>query len=106
MIAFSNAISSGALANLYHLDLEENQISDTGMVAFAHAIKPTPANPMGSIGNLEGLYLNNNQISDAGMTAFSSAVTSGSLPALQEVDLDDNPGDSAPVDEALANRDM
>ena len=40
------------------------------------------------------------------MIAFSNAIASGSLPALEDVDLDDNPGDSAPVDEALTNRDM
>ena len=41
-VAFSEALGSGSLVNLSHLDLDENHISDTGMVAFAHAIKPTP----------------------------------------------------------------
>ena len=40
------------------------------------------------------------------MTAFSNALGNGSLPALEDVDLDDNPGDSAPVNEALDNREM
>jgi len=96
MKAFSAAIGSGSLAQLRSLNLVRNQISDPGMASFADAIAK------GSLANLNNLYLGGNQIGDAGMTALAGA--SGSLPALQQVDLFGNPGSDAPVKNALAER--
>ena len=74
MVAFAEAVGSGALPNLKKLFLFRNQIGDTGMLAFARAITPTPQNRMGG------------------------------LPALLYVALSGNPGGPAPVDEALVAR--
>jgi hypothetical protein len=94
---------------LEELNLSWNEIGDAGMIAFADAIKPTAENPIGSLPNLRLLDLGDNTIGDEGMKAFALAIASGSLPALEDlegVDLGNNPGDSAPVDEALANREI
>ena len=96
--------SKGALVNLTLLGLPSNLIGDAGMIAFANAIKPTPQNPMGALPRLEDLFLNQNAIGDAGVTALAGAITRGSLPALSSVGLAGNPGDRAPVDKALAER--
>ena len=66
------------MGNLKTLRVEGNNISDTGMVAFANAIKPTPENPMGSLRSLEILDLGDNQIGDAGMIEFSRQISIGS----------------------------
>ena len=50
---------------------------------------------------LKTLYLLNNQISDAGVAALASALRGGALPSCTFIDLDDNPGDDAPVHKAL-----
>ena len=50
------------------------------------------------------LYLNENQIGDTGLTALAKAVESGALDKLDNVELYGNPGDSAPVDKALEER--
>jgi hypothetical protein len=89
MKAFSSALSSGALASLNLLALEENQIGDTGMIAFADAIKPTDEIPMGALASLTLLDLRLNQIGDEGMQAFSAAISSGALPLLQALFVDD-----------------
>ena len=75
-----------------------NKIGDAGVQALANVCA------RGALAQLKCLYLNGNQIGDAGMVDFSRAIASGSLPAFTHVDLYDNPGDSAPVHEALANR--
>ena len=50
------------------------------------------------------LNLYNNQIGDAGLTALAKAVESGALASLEMVELSGNPGDSAPVDKALKEK--
>ena len=37
------------------------------------------------------LFLNNNQITDAGCGTLASALPDGALPAINQLDLDDNP---------------
>ena len=51
---------------------------------------------------LEILVLAGNKIGDSGMSALAGAITSGSLPALQDVLMFGNPGSDAPVKEAFA----
>ena len=51
--ALSLAIASGALPNLLDLGLGYNQIGDSGMIAFADAIKPTDEIPMGALPSLQ-----------------------------------------------------
>ena len=77
--AIACLISSGALPNLVDLRLSSNKIGDTGMIAFADAIKPTDEFPMGALASLTKLWLNHNQIGDEGMHAFSAAISSGSM---------------------------
>ena len=77
MITFSQAIANGALAQLESLVLYSNKIGDTGMIAFAEALKPNSNFPMGSLANLERLDLDENEIGDDSMEAFSSAIANG-----------------------------
>ena len=59
---------------------------------------------LGALPLLRELRLFINAIGDYGMIAFAEAVRSGALPALSSVGLAGNPGDRAPVDKALAER--
>ena len=52
--------------------------------------------------NLNKLYLNENQIADDGVAALASALRGGALPAYTRIDVG-NPGNDAPVREALAS---
>lgn len=100
MIEFSRVIASGSLRNLEKLWLNDNEFGNSGVSALAGAI----AN--GSLDKLTFLNLNNNTIGDAGVSALARAIASGSLPALKSrnLSLSGNPGDRAPVREALARR--
>ena len=40
----------------------------------------------------------------AGMKALASALRGGAMPSCKRISLDNNPGDDAPVNEALARR--
>ena len=53
--------------------------------------------------NLKVLNLEHNQIGDDGVAALASALRGGALPSCTHIDLDDNPGSPAPVNEALAS---
>jgi Leucine-rich repeat (LRR) protein len=89
-------LSSGALANLVDLQLGNNQIGDTGMIAFVDAIKPTDEIPMGALAKLTNLDLAYNKIGDDGMKALSDAIAMGGLGCLQKLELHSNPAsDSA-----------
>jgi hypothetical protein len=50
------------------------------------------------------LDLGGNNIGDAGLTALAKAVESGALDKIQSIYLQGNPGNSAPVDNALRER--
>jgi hypothetical protein len=58
----------------------------------------------GSLRALTQLDLEYNQIGNLGMIEFSRSIASGSLPALQLVMLSGNPGSSALIHKALADR--
>jgi Leucine-rich repeat (LRR) protein len=93
MITFSQAIANGALAQLESLVLYSNKIGDTGMIAFAEALKPNSNFPMGALGSLKQLDLSFNEIGDVGMVAFAEALKPnlsnpmGALGSLQELGL-------------------
>jgi Ran GTPase-activating protein (RanGAP) involved in mRNA processing and transport len=77
MIAFSDAISKGAMAKLTYLGLSTNQIGNEGMQALSSAI----AN--GAMAKLTYLSLRENQIGNEGMQALSSAIANGSMGKLR-----------------------
>ena len=77
MRALSDEIAIGSLRNLQDLRLNNNQISDAGMIAFANAI--------GSLSKLQQLWLNSNKIGDEGMKAFSTAISSGGMGPLEKL---------------------
>ena len=104
---FSHAVSNGALPRLQILGLNNNDIHDSGIIALAGAI--------GALTSLEELRLSNNYISDSGIIALAppicklsslkrlylnkndisligldDEVNSVSLPALEEIWLNDN----------------
>ena len=47
------------------------------------------------------LWLEDDNIGDAGLTALAKAVESGALDKIEGIYLSSNPGDSAPVDNAV-----
>ena len=53
-----------------------NQIGDSGMIAFADAIKPTAEIPMGALASLGWLYLVNNPASDSAKNAVKAVASS------------------------------
>ena len=83
MTAFSRAIASGSLGALEFLALGNNQIGVEGMKDFAAASR--------SLGRLKVLGLDRNQIGDAGLSALASTISSGSLPSLKRLWVDDGP---------------
>ena len=93
--ALGEALASGALRSLEHLSLSGNGIGDEGAAALGEALAS------GALPSLEVLNLSYNGIGDVGMAALAAAVASGAAPKLEAVYLDGNPGDSAPVDEAV-----
>ena len=64
------------LANLVDLQLGNNQIGDTGMIAFVDAIKPTDEIPMGGLGCLQKLELHSNPASDSAKNAVQAVASS------------------------------
>lgn len=126
--AFSSALGSGALASLETLSLEDNQISDVGLSALAEAVgkgalpKCTYINlagnqigdagttalasalGSGALDKLTFLSLQDNKVGDQGLVNFSEALGKGALDKIQSIYLYGNPGNSAPVDNALKER--
>lgn len=51
--ALASACASGALANCRTLGLQDNQIGDVGIAAFAHAIKPVSKGGSGALAQLQ-----------------------------------------------------
>ena len=86
------------------LRLSLNNIGDAGLTALAKAVES------GALAQLTRLELSFNSIGDAGLTALAEAIkpsagnASGALASLEMVELSGNPGDSAPVDKALKER--
>ena len=80
------------------LALNDNQIGDTSMISLADALGK------GALPQLEDLRLHYNQIGDVGMQALAGAVSKGALASLEIIELAGNPGDAAPVDKVLRER--
>jgi hypothetical protein len=88
MKGFASAIASGALLNLKKLALFRNRIGDNGFVAFADAIKPSPANPRGALRSCTLINLRSNRIGDVGMQALSDAIRGGAMGNLEMLLID------------------
>ena len=71
MKVISLCIANGSLPNLKSLFLTNNYIGDTGMTAFADALRMVPSV---ALANLEELSLSRNLIGDTGMMAFAKAI--------------------------------
>ena len=99
MLAFSNAISSGSMANLEYLNLGGNQIGDVGMAVFS----PNPYR-VHAWGGSVAFFLTGNLIGDAGMIKFSEALGKGSLPVYEVICVHTNPGNAAQLKAACAVR--
>jgi len=94
--ALTFAAARGALALCQTLYLNNNNIGDAGMTAFAQAIKPVSEGGSGALSQLKELQLYSNRIGDVGMTAFAQAIKpaseggSGALPQLIDLGLGEN----------------
>ena len=86
------------MCNMQVLHLFNNKIGDVGLQAFADALGK------GALAQCTWLDLAGNSIGDAGMSALASACASGALDKIQSIYLQGNPGNSAPVDNALRER--
>eukprot|EP00964_Phaeocystis_antarctica_P025206 scaffold14149_cov66-Phaeocystis_antarctica.AAC.3 len=120
--ALAAALDSGALPRLKTLCLDTAGIGDTGLVALAPALRRLPAqetlylerNPFGDEGiaalvapagapptavlpKLKELRLSSTQITDAGCAALAAALDSGSLPALEKLELYSIPASAAAI---------
>ena len=69
MIKFSEALATGALANVTTLNLAANQITDKGTEAFSAALAT------GAMAHLNDLYLSSNPISDESKGTMRSAMS-------------------------------
>ena len=98
MNLFSIVLASGGLPSLSYLFLQNNRITDDGLISLANAITPDK-NGKGSLPQLKMLRLDSNAICDAGMTAFAKSCAMGALTNLTILDLTSNkignPGMSA-----------
>ena len=54
--------------------------------------------------NMQVLHLFNNKIGDVGLQAFADALGKGALENITSINSSRNPGNSAPVDNALKER--
>ena len=97
-------VASGSMGNLQSLWIDGINIGDTGMTAFADAIKPNSKKPSGAMGALSTLSLDNNHIGEEGMASFADALANGSLGVLKVLYVKLNPGDLLPVKEACEAR--
>ena len=100
--ALRAAHERGGLQQLEELHLYNNQLGDETATALASLLEA------GAMPKLKGLYLGSylgsNRIGEAGMAALASAVRGGALPSCETIDLNNNPGSAAPVEEAAAQR--
>ena len=116
--ALAAALGQGALPRLKSLDLGNTTIGNTGLVALAPALRRlpaleelyllenslgdeglaalvappppagTPPPPAGGLKKLECLRLTGTYINDAGCATLVAALSSGALPALEELELE------------------
>ena len=132
--AVAAALERGALPRLEGLSLTECAIGDAALAALAPALRRRPAlkvlyildtpigdeglaalvappppaagtPPAGGLVKLEELYLYEPQISDAGCATLVAAIDSGTLPTLEDLDLDGTPARAAAIEavsEAMA----
>ena len=95
--ALRAAHAGGGLRKLELLNLGWTRMGDGAAAALAALIED------GAMPNLEWLHLGNNVISNTGVAALASALRGGALPSCTEIRLSDNPGNHAPVKEALGS---
>ena len=86
------------MCHTQYLQLGGNRIGDAGLTALAKAVES------GALANCTYISLRGNQIGDVGVTALALACASGALDKIQSIYLSGNPGNSAPVDNALKKR--
>ena len=97
--ALRSAHAHGGLRELEALRLNGNNLGDETAAALAALVQEEGALP-----KLRVLYLGDNQLGEAGMAALAAAIRGGALPACMTIALDGNPGSTAPVEEAAAQR--
>ena len=96
--ALRAAHARGGLQQLEELWLMLNEMGDETATALASLLEA------GAMPKLKELCLHDNRIGEAGMAALASAVRGGALPSCTYIDLRNNPGSAAPVEEAAAQR--
>ena len=79
------ALDAGALPRLTRLNLINNEIDDTGVVALARALGAAAAGR-----KLKRLQLENNMWGVAGLTALVEVMLAGGLPALEKLEIHSN----------------
>ena len=82
------ALDAGALPRLTRLNLINNEIDDTGVVALARALGARAE--AGRELKLKRLQLENNMWGVAGLTALVDVMLAGGLPALEQLDIHSN----------------
>ena len=97
--ALRSAHAHGGLRELEVLSLYENKLGDETAAALAALVQEEGALP-----KLKTLFLGGNQLGEAGMAALAAAIRGGALPACTRISLQLNPGSTAPVREAAAQR--
>ena len=114
--ALGAALGRGALPRLQVLDLTDNGYGSAGLIALAPGLRARPqlkelslrhdgigddgvaalvAPGEGVLPSLEVLHLYDNQVTDAGCSALVAALSSGAMPSLKSLDLDNNPASAA-----------
>ena len=92
---------------LEYLDLCDNPFGDEGLAALVAPPPPagTPPPPAGGLKKLKVLHLRNTAVSDSGCATLVAALDSGTLPPLEELNLDHTRASAAAIgaaSEALA----
>ena len=96
--ALRYAHAHGGLTKLTTLGLGFNQLGDGFVTSFVALLDE------GGLAGVETLALPCNAISEQGMQELAAAIARGGLPSCTWINLDDNPGSAAPVEEALEER--
>lgn len=90
MRTFAQTLANGALLSVEHLYLNASQISDVGLTALAHAIKPASMGGSGALARCSFLSLANNRFGDGGLHSLVDAFCKGALAQCISVDLRHN----------------